>query len=120
VSNKFDRHGVRRAVRLAGFAIGLTVASFAGASNASAAPVCPEGAGQTVVVDDQGVSQVACVAQAAPAPAANVGESRSFASRTEALPETGTGTTVSLLLGTALVAAGVSASLAARRRNNTD
>jgi LPXTG-motif cell wall-anchored protein len=117
-----DRHFVRRAVGLAGFTAGLTAASLFGVAQASAAPACPEGSAEMVVVDDQGVSQVACVAQAAPAAAPAVASTGSGQSRQRtlvaesALPQTGTGTAEGLLMASALVAFGSAASLAARRK----
>jgi LPXTG-motif cell wall-anchored protein len=117
-----DRHIVRRAVGLAGLTVGLTAASLLGAGHASAAPVCPDGSAAMTVVDDQGVTQEACVAQAAPAAAPASAPTGSGQSRQRtlvadsALPQTGTGTAEGLLMASALVAFGSAASLAARRK----
>jgi LPXTG-motif cell wall-anchored protein len=117
-----DRHLVRRALGLAGLTVGLTAASLFGAAQASAAPACPDGSSDMIVVDDQGVTQTACVAQAAPlaVPAAVSTGSGQSRQRTlvadSALPQTGTGTGEGLLLASALVAFGSAASLAARRK----
>jgi LPXTG-motif cell wall-anchored protein len=114
-----DRQSVRNTVRVACVAIGLAAASVAGAGHAGAAPACPDGAALTTIVDDQGVSQDACVAQA-PAPVAGQGQSRVVATRAEsALPVTGSGATTGLILASGLVACGVAASLVARRRHSS-
>lgn len=74
------------------------------------------------VVDDFGVTQDACVAQAAPAAAPAAAPTGSGQSRQRTLvadstlPQTGTGTAEGLLMAAALVAFGSAASLAARRK----
>jgi LPXTG-motif cell wall-anchored protein len=103
----------------------MTAASlFAANGVADAAPVCPEGA-ISVVTDDSGVEQVACVAVGGVpvvGPAGSIAgtEALAVASRapstvTTSLPQTGGGHG-SLIIATLLVGSGSVASLISRRK----